>query len=215
MQLCQKLKKRMALTVRNLQNGLNGASLSSVALQKSTKKYKLSDTDKLFTNASHGKPQCKLYVPSQNMSYLSRTMARMEVIGLIKTNWSTPCFTRRQKTLQERQRLAMFYKEQLCSDLLISLQWPQFIKRPWLLDPSFELQVYNQGIFSAQKLNQKLHEDIQHVCFVDISHCVADQGPFRMEDRDKSGSLINLIKWKSTLESCYTIQSENDLPESS
>jgi len=73
----------------------------------------------------------------------------------------------------------------------ISLEGPELIEWPGLLDAPFELQVDDQLGLAAQELHQKLHENVQDVRLVYISHHSAPEGPLGVENRHQGRSLIN------------------------
>ena len=68
-------------------------------------------------------------------------------------------------------------------NLLISLQGLHSVEGPQLLDSALEFQMDDQLIFSAQKLNQKLHENVKDVCFVDVAQSVECQSLIGVDNR--------------------------------
>lgn len=67
------------------------------------------------------------------------------------------------------------------------------MQRPRLFNPTLELKVNNEKILATQKLDQKLHEDVKHIGFVDVSHCVKYQSFLRKHDRKVCRNRVNLV----------------------
>ena len=49
----------------------------------------------------------------------------------------------------------------------------------------------NEGVFSTKELDEQLHEDVKHIGLVDVTHSVAEERPFGVNDRNKSRSRVN------------------------
>ena len=67
-------------------------------------------------------------------------------------------------------------------NVLVSAEWSELVKWPWLLNPSLEFQVHDQLVLASQKLHEQLNENVQHVGLVNVANRVADQSPLWMED---------------------------------
>ena len=86
-------------------------------------------------------------------------------------------------------------KTTLRGDLLISWQRLELVEGPRLLDPALELQVDDELVLTSKEVNQQLHEDVEHVSFVDVTHRVKGKGFLRDHDAEPSRNRVDL-GWK-------------------
>ena len=78
------------------------------------------------------------------------------------------------------------------NDLLVSLERSESVQWPWLTNTSFEFEVNNELTLSTEELHEKLHEDVEDVGLVDISHHVTQESPLRVHNGKQSGNLVDL-----------------------
>jgi hypothetical protein len=60
------------------------------------------------------------------------------------------------------------------------------VKWPGLFNPTLELEVNHELVLAAKELNEKLHEDVKHVCFINVSDCVEGECFLRKHNREIS-----------------------------
>jgi len=74
---------------------------------------------------------------------------------------------------------------------LISWQRLELVEGPRLLDPALELQVDDELVLTSKEVNQQLHEDVEHVSFVDVTHRVKGKGFLRDHDAEPSRNRVD------------------------